>query len=99
MISVFLGKDYKQLEKQIMRIFLAGWLLVWAFVHEADAGTINVRNASQLTSEDALMVEELVPLSRGIPKSQMSLLCTSTIRENLNQPYPSFNPCFFSVKE
>ena len=63
-------------------------ILVWAFVNEANAGTINVRNASQLTSEDALMVEELVPLSRGIPKCPF--ICTSNIlREKLTKPIPS----------
>ena len=48
-------------------------ILVWAFVNEANAGTINVRNASQLTSEDALMVEELVPLSRGIQRASKKI--------------------------
>ena len=45
MISVLLGKEHKQLEENIMKILLAiGWLLVLAFVYEADAGTIDVRN-------------------------------------------------------
>ena len=64
-------------------------ILVWAFVNEANAGTINVRNASQLIiPEDALMVEGLVPISRGIPKCPF--VCTSTIlREKLTKPIPS----------
>ena len=45
MISVLLGKEHKQLEENIMKILLAiGWLLVLAFVYEADAGTIDARN-------------------------------------------------------
>jgi len=44
-ISVLLGTEHKQLEENIMKILLAiGWLLVLAFVYEADAGTIDARN-------------------------------------------------------
>ena len=45
MISVLFGTEHKQLEENIMKILLAiGWLLVLAFVYEADAGTIDARN-------------------------------------------------------
>ena len=45
MISVLLGTEHTQLEENIMKILLAiGWLLVLAFVYEADAGTIDARN-------------------------------------------------------
>ena len=61
MISVLLGTEHKQLEENIMKILLAiGWLLVLAFVYEADAGTIDVRN------EDDRFLPALIPAAGGI---------------------------------
>jgi len=80
-ISVLLGKEHKQLEENIMKILLAiGWLLVLAFVYEADAGTIDARNEDDRQFGDEVELENCLEKAGSSEKAIEDCLHVSDVQ-------------------